>query len=1044
MIKLAFPLLKRTLLTSLSSAGATSGQVPVADGSGGISWQTGGGGSSSLQDAYDNGKTIVVADGFPIAISSAVGASATTPLLTISNSNGAFDQPLLQINNQTNGEFGLEINSTGSAGAIKITSSNVGGAKFYMPITVSHTGSGNNSYFVIDGSATGGSGTLMYVRTNYGVSASNPAVFFHSDSATNDQSVLTVRQDGTGNIVEFQDSGAFPRVYVDKDGVMNVNTGVTNGAAFQIDPASKGSHLWMTGVLTDPDGAGLVEGRFWYNEATDLLKLRTTATTETIAFLSNIPATSLQAAYNGGNTISNNQNALSTLDFSNTNAGASAGTAFRLFSDTGYLVSIVGGSGQAPYVAGAGGVISNNNLLLGSILGDINFFTGTGTPTSADQKMVIKLNGDVGIGTLTPNSLFQVQDFISFDPILFNTFLGEDAGNIASNTGTNATAIGYQAMFKQTAGADNTAIGSQALWNHLTGQNNTAVGYQALYGDASGLYNTGVGFQAGFLNNIGTGNTFLGWGADVTVDGLTNTTALGYNAKVTTSNSLVLGGTGADSVNVGFGTASPATKLDIFDDAGIQLLQIGDANSSFVGFPIRGITGYDIAASNSFVIGEAEVAPATYLGVFFVHQTAGEIGTLMGIGDTAGNNIGQFSSFDGISLGDDVTDTATGRFIQVYAGDGAGGRRWWVDGADGLMQLGVTAGDPALTADGQIGYNSTSDRFRVQANGVTESIAYLSDTAGSATLQVSYNNGATITTAAATPVTITVPNTSNNTALVINQNDVTNNPNGIEINNTGTGFDIRGTASTWAITKAGDAGFFGTQWTFGNATNAGANGLTILASNVGGAPELILTNNDLSTILAVLPSNDGGAPNTTFLIGGDGTAGGGAAGDLVISSQAGKIAFESGTFGGFTLHGLIETSGTWKFGVETSSHSLTGNGDVIAANTEVNGTLFMDDSLAVHRTAVGAGGYTVTANDLYIAITTITGGGDTIAIPDASTAGIGKTIVIKDASGTAGTNNLTLDPAGSDTIDGAATYLINTNGDSVVLISDGISNWEVN
>lgn len=60
----------------------------------------------------------------------------------------------------------------------------------------------------------------------------------------------------------------------------------------------------------------------------------------------------------------------------------------------------------------------------------------------------------------------------------------------------------------------------------------------------------------------------------------------------------------------------------------------------------------------------------------------------------------------------------------------------------------------------------------------------------------------------------------------------------------------------------------------------------------------------------------------------------------------------------------------------------------------------------------------------------------TITIANAANLSAGEKIVIKDTSGAASTNNITVSPAGG-TIDGAATAVINTNYGTLTLISDG-------
>lgn len=54
----------------------------------------------------------------------------------------------------------------------------------------------------------------------------------------------------------------------------------------------------------------------------------------------------------------------------------------------------------------------------------------------------------------------------------------------------------------------------------------------------------------------------------------------------------------------------------------------------------------------------------------------------------------------------------------------------------------------------------------------------------------------------------------------------------------------------------------------------------------------------------------------------------------------------------------------------------------------------------------------------------------------------GRTITIKDGELNAGTNNITIGTEGAETIDEAATYTIDANGEAVTLMSDG-TNWFV-
>jgi len=141
-----------------------------------------------------------------------------------------------------------------------------------------------------------------------------------------------------------------------------------------------------------------------------------------------------------------------------------------------------------------------------------------------------------------------------------------------TTTGNSNTAVGLSALASNTTGWHNTAMGQWALYSNTTGYQNTAMGTSALYENTTGYSNTALGIYALDNNNTGYGNTAVGYGADVSATGLTNATAIGYSAVVGASNALVLGGTGANAVNVGIGTTNPQGALDVTSTTGALIV----------------------------------------------------------------------------------------------------------------------------------------------------------------------------------------------------------------------------------------------------------------------------------------------------------------------------------------------------------------------------------------------------------------------------------------------------------------------------------------
>ena len=255
--------------------------------------------------------------------------------------------------------------------------------------------------------------------------------------------------------------------------------------------------------------------------------------------------------------------------------------------------------------------VSGNFTASGSVSGASAKFTGpvaTGAETVngniTDTGNISATGSVTGASLSLPDTTSATKGVISFGGTTFvhdfgtqNTFVGKSAGNLTtSGSGRNAafgmsalqnnttgafnTASGFASLFSNTTGSSNTASGENALLFNTGGSSNTAAGQAALYRNTTGNNNTAVGVGAGLTltpanaNMTGSNNTFIGYQSGPgTATQLTNATAIGANAVVSESNALVLGGTGANAVNVGIGTSVPLSSLDV---AGLQHTLIGN------------------------------------------------------------------------------------------------------------------------------------------------------------------------------------------------------------------------------------------------------------------------------------------------------------------------------------------------------------------------------------------------------------------------------------------------------------------------------------
>ncbi|MGO9269161.1 MAG: hypothetical protein ACLQOO_02690, partial [Terriglobia bacterium] len=204
---------------------------------------------------------------------------------------------------------------------------------------------------------------------------------------------------------------------------------------------------------------------------------------------------------------------------------------------------------------------SSQNTFVGSNAGNFTA-DATGTTGGVGSNTAVGFQALEALSSGYHNTASGYQALFSNNSGTDNTAAG--ASTLASNTtGNNNTAAGASALASNNGGSHNAAVGVFALFSNTSGNENTAEGENTLYYNTTGSFNTAVGYNAGETPNgyqsTGANNTFVGYaaGPGTNLLALTEATAIGALATVNESYALILGGTGADAITVGIGTASP-------------------------------------------------------------------------------------------------------------------------------------------------------------------------------------------------------------------------------------------------------------------------------------------------------------------------------------------------------------------------------------------------------------------------------------------------------------------------------------------------------
>ncbi len=258
----------------------------------------------------------------------------------------------------------------------------------------------------------------------------------------------------------------------------------------------------------------------------------------------------------GGAILSNGNRFIHNFGSNNFFAGVNAGN----FTMTGGTNTAVGATALRANTTGGGNTAVGQSALASNTTGPSNTAIGIAALTAnisggnnvAIGRTALFLNNNGSFNTAVGNQS------LANNTVSDNTAIGFGAMQL-NTTGTDNTAVGFSALLSNTTGVTNAAVGMNTLLNNTIGGGNAALGTSALLSNTTGINNTAVGSAAGGINTTGSNNVFIGQIAQPTVGNLTNAIAIGSNAQVGASNSMVLGGTGANAVNVGIAVTTPRT-----------------------------------------------------------------------------------------------------------------------------------------------------------------------------------------------------------------------------------------------------------------------------------------------------------------------------------------------------------------------------------------------------------------------------------------------------------------------------------------------------
>ena len=151
------------------------------------------------------------------------------------------------------------------------------------------------------------------------------------------------------------------------------------------------------------------------------------------------------------------------------------------------------------------------------------------------------------------------------------------------------------------------------------------------------------------------------------------------------------------------------------------------------------------------------------------------------------------------------------------------------------------------------------------------------------------------------------------------------------------------------------------------------------------------------------------------------------------------------------FHNMINRTTSSPSGSEFASSISVFSGNLYFTNssgvaiqvTDGGGLVTPAGNAQVFQTQQVTSNLSINPGDSFVYLIVDTTASRTITLPAASAVTSGRIYIVKDSDGQSNTNNIILNAAGADTIDGSASQTFNSNYGSWTIVSNGSDEWHV-